>query len=79
MLLPIGHVYGKLAREIPDAAAEVAYTARFFPPDVSFATGWMMLLSYFLTCPYEALAAGRIVSYLFPPLNAFELNRLGGQ
>jgi amino acid transporter len=54
ILLPIGYVYGQLAKEIPDAAGEAAYVARFFPPVVSFATGWMVFLSYFLTCPFEA-------------------------
>src|SRR5579863_101272 len=77
MLLPIGYVYGKLVKLIPDAAAEVAYTARVFPAGVSFATGWMMLLAYLLTCPFEALAAGRITGYLFPSLNSIELYRLG--
>jgi len=38
----------------------------------------MMFLSYFLTCPFEALAAGRISGYLFPSLNTYELYRLGG-
>ena len=79
MLLPIGYVYGKLVRAIPDAAGEVAYTARFFPPSVSFATGWMMFLGYWLTCPFEALAGGKIAGYLFPSLNSFELYRLGGR
>lgn len=79
MLLPIGHVYGELVRAIPDSAGEVAYTARFFSPGISFATGWMMFLTYFLTCPFEALAAGRIAGYLFPWLNRFELYRLGGR
>jgi len=78
ILLPIGFVYGQLVKEIPDAAGEAAYIARFFPPVVSFATGWMMFLSYFLTCPFEALAAGRIGGYLFPALNTIELYRLGG-
>jgi len=78
MLLPIGHVYGRLVKLIPDAAGEVAYTARIFPSGVSFATGWMMLLAYLLTCPFEALAAGRITGYLFPALNTIELYRLGG-
>jgi APA family basic amino acid/polyamine antiporter len=78
ILLPIGYVYGQLVREIPDAAGEAAYVAKFFPPAVSFATGWMMFLSYFLTCPFEALAAGRISGYLFPSLNTIELYRLGG-
>ena len=78
ILLPIGYVYGQLVKEIPDAAGEAAYVAKFFPPSVSFATGWMMFLSYFLTCPFEALAAGRISGYLFPSLNKVELYRLGG-
>lgn len=78
ILLPIGYVYGQLVKEIPDAAGEAAYVARFFSPGVSFATGWMMFLSYFLTCPFEALAAGRISGYLFPSLNSYELYRLGG-
>jgi APA family basic amino acid/polyamine antiporter len=79
MLLPIGYVYGQLIRAIPDSAAEAAYVARFFPPIVSFATGWMVFLSYFLTCPFEALAAGRITGYLFPSLNSVVLYRLGGR
>jgi amino acid transporter len=78
ILLPIGYVYGQLVKEIPDAAGEAAYVAQFYPPIVSFATGWMMFLSYFLTCPFEALAAGRISGYLFPSLNTIELYRLGG-
>jgi basic amino acid/polyamine antiporter, APA family len=78
MLLPIGYVYGQLVRAIPDSAAEAAYVARFFPPIVSFSTGWMVFLSYFLTCPFEALAAGRIAGYLFPSLNSVVLYRLGG-
>ena len=77
MLLPIGYVYGKLVKLIPDAAGEVAYTARVFPSGVSFVTGWMMFLAYFLTCPFEALAAGRILGYLFPALNSFALYRIG--
>jgi amino acid permease len=41
MLLPIGYIYGNLVRAVPDAAAEAAYVALFFPPSVSFATdGW---------------------------------------
>lgn len=78
ILLPIGYVYGQLVRAIPDAAGEAAYVARFFPPSVSFGTGWMMFLSYWLTCPFEGLAAGRISGYLFPSLNTIELYRLGG-
>lgn len=78
MLLPIGYVYGRIVPLVPDEAGEAAYVAQFFPRGVSFATGWMVFLSYFLTCPFEGLAAGRIAGYLFPSLNTHELYRLGG-
>jgi amino acid transporter len=78
MLLPIGYVYGRIVPMIPDEAGEAAYVAQFFPRGVSFATGWMVFLSYFLTCPFEGLAAGRIAGYLFPSLNTHQLYTLGG-
>lgn len=79
LLLPIGFVYGRLAAAIPDAAGEVAYAATVFSRGVSFATGWAMLLAYFIVCPWEAVAVGKIASYIFPSLDSFELYRVAGQ
>ncbi len=79
LLLPIGYVYGKLVAAMPDAAGEVAYTARVFPRSISFATGWMMMLAYFIVCPWEAVAVGRIAAYIFPALNSIEIYRVAGQ
>jgi len=79
LLLPIGYVYGKLVAAMPDASAEVAYTARVFPRPVSYFTGWMMMLAYFIVCPWEAVAVGRIAGYIFPSLNSMELYRVAGK
>jgi basic amino acid/polyamine antiporter, APA family len=79
LLFPIAYVYGLLVRAIPDAAGEVAYTAKVFPQYVSFATGWMMVLSYFIVCPWEAVAVGKIASYIFPALDSLELYRIAGR
>ena len=79
LLLPIGYVYGKLVMAMPDAAAEVAYTAKVFPRYVSFLTGWMMVLAYFIVCPWEAVAVGTIAGYIFPALDSMELYRIGGR
>ena len=79
LLLPIGYVYGQLVAAIPDAAGEVAYTASVFPQWASFATGWIMMLAYFIVCPWEAVAVGRIAGYIFPALNQMELYRVGGK
>src|SRR5437660_11316999 len=54
LLLPIGYIYGQLVAAMPDAAGEVAYTAKVFSRRVSYATGWMMLLACWIVCPWEA-------------------------
>jgi basic amino acid/polyamine antiporter, APA family len=79
LLLPVGYVYGQWVRRLPDAAGEAAYTAQVFPPVVSYFTGWMMLLAYFIVCPWEAVAVGKLAAYIFPSLNSFELYRVAGQ
>src|SRR5207237_2103855 len=79
LLLPIGYVYGQLGMAMPDAAGEVAYTAKVFPQSVSFATGWMMMLAYFIVCPWEAVAVGKIAGYIFPSLDSHELYRIAGK
>jgi APA family basic amino acid/polyamine antiporter len=79
LLLPIGYVYGKLVMAMPDASGEVAYTAKVFPRPVSFYTGWMMMLAYFIVCPWEAVAVGRIAAYIFPALDSVELYHVAGK
>jgi APA family basic amino acid/polyamine antiporter len=79
LLLPIAYVYGQLVTAMPDAAGEVAYTAKVFPRSVSFATGWTMILTYFIVCPWEAVAIGRIAGYIFPALDSMEIYRIAGR
>jgi amino acid transporter len=63
---------------MPDAAGEIAYTSAVFPQSVSFATGWMMTLAYFIVCPWEAVAVGRIAAYILPGLDSLEVYRVAG-
>jgi APA family basic amino acid/polyamine antiporter len=78
LLLPIGWVYGKLVAAMPDAAGEIAYTSAAFSRSVSIATGWMMTIAYFIVCPWEAVAIGRIAAYIFPALDSAEIYRIDG-
>jgi amino acid transporter len=79
ILLPVGYVYGEWVKRLPDAAGEAAYTAQVFPSIVSYFIGWTMLLAYFVVCPWEAVAVGKLAAYLIPSLNSFELYRISGQ
>ncbi len=78
-LLPIALVYGRMVVAIPDASSEIAYTDGVFPAGASFAAGWIMMLAYLIVCPWEAVAIGRLASYVFPGLEALELYRVGGK
>ena len=78
VLLPVGWVYGQWVKRLPDASGEAAYTAEVFPPLASYFTGWMMLLAYFIVCPWEAVVVGRVAAYLLPSLNSMELYRVDG-
>ena len=77
-LVPIAFVYGRFVRAIPDAASELAYAATVFPPSVGFLAGWLMTLAYLIVCPWEAVAIGKVLSYLLPGLQTRELYRIGG-
>jgi basic amino acid/polyamine antiporter, APA family len=78
LLLPVGYVYGQWVERLPDAAGEAAYAAQVFPGVVSYFTGWTMLLAYFIVCPWEAVAVGKLAAYLFPSLNSIELYSIAG-
>src|SRR5215510_4870179 len=78
LLVPIAHTYGRLVRRIQDAGAEIAYTEGVFPPLVSFAAGWTMVLSYAIVCPWEAVATGNLLARVFPSLNSYELYSIAG-
>ena len=79
LLFPIGWVYGRMVAAMPDAAGEIAYTAAAFSRPISFSTGWMMMLAYFIVCPWEAVAVGRIAGYIIPSLDSLELYRIAGR
>src|SRR6202167_904948 len=79
LLFPIGWVYGRLVAAMPDAAGEIAYNAAAFSRSVSFSTGWMMMLAYFIVCPWEAVAVGRIAGYIVPALDSIEIYRIAGR
>ena len=63
----------------PTPPARSPTPPQFFPRAASFATGWMMTLAYFIVCPWEAVAVGRIAAYIFPRLDSIELYRVAGR
>jgi APA family basic amino acid/polyamine antiporter len=78
-LVPVAYVYGRLATELPQAGSEMAYAEHGFGPRAGFAAGWLMALTYLVVCPWEAVAIGKLVSWIFPGLSTLELYRVAGK
>ena len=78
-LLPIALTYGRMARVVQDAGAEVAYTEGVFPPSLSYAAGWVMVLAYLIVCPWEAVAIGNLLARALPAVNQLPLYGVGGK
>jgi APA family basic amino acid/polyamine antiporter len=79
LLLPVARTYARLVRDVPDAGAEIAYTERVFPPWLSFATGWIMVLAYAIVCPWEAAAIGNLLVRIFPAMDTIPLYEVAGK
>lgn len=78
LLIPVAHVYGKFVQEIPDSGTELAYATSAFGPSAGFYAGWLMTLAYLIVCPWEAVALGRILAYIFPPVQSIPLYEIAG-
>ena len=78
-LLPVAYVYGKFVRAIPDSGAEVAYVTSVFPRSMGFVAGWLMTLAYLIVCPWEAVAIGKLVSYIVPATSSIPLYSVAGR
>src|SRR5439155_11301497 len=53
-------------------------TETVFPPFVSSAAGWTMILSYAIVCPWEAVATGNLLARVFPTLNSHQVYVVAG-
>jgi basic amino acid/polyamine antiporter, APA family len=78
-LLPVAYVYGKFVRAIPDAGAEVAYVTAVFPRSMGFISGWLMTLAYLIVCPWEAVAVGKLVTYIIPRTASMQIYSVAGR
>jgi len=68
-----------MVRDIPDAGAEIAYSEGVFPPPISFAAAWTMVLAYAIVCPWEAVAVGNLLARVFPVFNRVPLYTIAGK
>ncbi len=78
LLMVIGLSYAELTPAIPVAGGEVAFAFKAFGSGLSFLTSWFLTFAYISLCPFEAVAIGWLVEFLFPGLKLKSLYAVGG-
>lgn len=76
LMVIIGVCYGELGSAFPIYGAEIVYARAAYGKNLSFFTGWMLLLFYLSTIAFEAISAGWVLTTIFPLINGptlFEL------
>ena len=64
LLLPIGAVFGELTSALPIDGGVIEYVDRTYGKTVSFITGWLLLLSNIIMCPWETIAVSTLLGTL---------------
>lgn len=82
LLLPIGAVFGELTSALPIDGGVIEYVDRTYGKTVSFITGWLLLLSNIIMCPWETIAVstlfGTLFGDMFPWLRSIRLYSILG-
>ena len=82
LLLPIEAVFGELTSALPIDGGVIEYVDRTYGKTVSFITGWLLLLSNIIMCPWETIAVstlfGTLFGDMFPWLRSIRLYSILG-
>ena len=65
LLLPVGAVFGELTSSLPLDGGMVEYVDRTYGKTASFVTGWLLLLSNIIMCPWETIAISTLFAQMF--------------
>lgn len=68
LLLPVGAVFGELTSALPIDGGVIEYVDRSYGKTAAFITGWFLLLSNIIMCPWETIAISTLLGTLFGDL-----------
>lgn len=78
LMLCIGACYAEVTPMLPLAGGEVAYAYKAFGTGKAFVVGWFLAFGYMSVSAFEAISIGRVLAYLFPVLDRWELYTVAG-
>ncbi len=79
MMLLIGFCYAEVTAMLPLAGGEVAYAYKAYGTQKSFIVGWFLAFGYLSVSAFEAISVGKVLSYLLPSIDFFQLYSIGDE
>ena len=78
LMLAIGLCYAEVTAALPLSGGEVAYAYKAYGTSKAFIVGWFLVFGYLSVSAFEAISISKVISYLIPTLDYWELYSVNG-
>lgn len=78
LLLAIGLCYAEVTSALPLSGGEVAYAYKSYGTSKAFIVGWFLVFGYLSVSAFEAVSISKVLSYLIPSIDHWELYSING-
>ncbi len=78
LMLAIGLCYAEVTAALPLSGGEVAYAYKAFGTSKAYIVGWFLVFGYLSVSAFEAVSISKVLSYLIPTLDYWELYSVNG-
>lgn len=74
----IGFCYAEVTASLPLSGGEVAYAYKAYGTSKAFLVGWFLVFGYLSVSAFEAVSVSKVLSYLIPSVDYWELYTVNG-
>ncbi len=78
LMLAIGLCYAEVTSTLPLSGGEVAYAYKAYGTSRAFIVGWFLVFGYLSVSAFEAISISKVISYLIPTIDYWELYTVNG-
>lgn len=78
LMISIGLCYAEITAALPLSGGEIAYAYKAYGTTQAFIVGWFLVFGYLSVSAFEAVSISKVISYLIPSIDYWELYVING-
>ncbi len=78
LMVAIGLCYAEVTAALPLSGGEVAYAYKSFGTSKAYIVGWFLVFGYLSVSAFEAVSISKVIRYLIPSIDYWELYTING-